>query len=84
MLVQAGARRERVVGILRGCWKVAVTAAPEKGKANESVRKFLARVTGVPRAAVALSAGFTSREKTFRVRGISPEALQQKLEAASE
>lgn len=46
---------------------VRVTAPPEDGKANEAVRKHLAKALGVAKTRLTLIRGATSRDKTFRV-----------------
>lgn len=59
------AAKNRIVeehGVLR----VYVTAVPEGGKANEAVRKLLAKHIGVPKSSLALVRGAKSRDKAFR------------------
>lgn len=56
-------RIERVEGGL----KVWVTAPPADGKANEAVRKLLAKALGVAKTRLTLVRGETSREKRFRL-----------------
>lgn len=46
---------------------VRVTAVTEGGKANEAIRKALAKALGVPKSRLELLRGNTSREKVFRV-----------------
>lgn len=46
---------------------VAVTTAPEAGKANAAVLELVAGALGVPRAACAIVAGHTARCKRIRV-----------------
>lgn len=48
-------------------FKVSVTAVPEDGKANAAVIKLLAHALGVPKSALTLARGATSRDKTFRI-----------------
>ena len=43
-----------------------VTAPPEDGKANEAVRKLLARAMGVAKTQLVLIRGATARDKVFR------------------
>jgi uncharacterized protein YggU (UPF0235/DUF167 family) len=43
-----------------------VTAPPEDGKANEAVRKLLARAMGVAKTQLVLVRGATARDKVFR------------------
>ena len=47
--------------------RVAVTAAPEDGKANTAVQKLLAKALGVPKSRLELVRGATSRDKLFRL-----------------
>jgi uncharacterized protein len=59
--------RDRVVGWIGDRLKVQVTAAPERGKANEAVVKVLAAALGVSRSQVRIIAGETSPLKTVEV-----------------
>lgn len=77
--VHPKASRSAVVGEHGGALKVAVTAAPEKGKANAAVVELLAKALGVPKSSVELIAGTTSRDKVFAVRGTSREAIEALL-----
>jgi uncharacterized protein (TIGR00251 family) len=52
-----------------GAWKVRVAAAPEKGRANAELCRFLAREFAVPQKHVTLVAGETSHHKTLRIVG---------------
>ncbi|MCB1396027.1 MAG: DUF167 domain-containing protein [Rhodobacteraceae bacterium] len=44
-----------------------VTAAPEDGKANEAIRKLLAKALGVAPSRLTLVRGATSRDKAFQL-----------------
>ena len=59
--------RDRVLGWMGDRLKVAVTAAPEKGKANAAVVALLAEVLGVARSKVAIVSGEASALKTISV-----------------
>lgn len=50
-----------------GALKVKVTAAPEKGKANEEVCALLAEYWGVPKRNVQVVLGKTSQSKRLKV-----------------
>jgi uncharacterized protein (TIGR00251 family) len=63
------ASRDRVVGWVGDRLKVQVTAAPERGKANEAVAGVLAAALGVPRVRVRIVAGETSPLKTVEIDG---------------
>ena len=70
---QPGARRQGVLGEHDGALRVAVSAAPDKGKANQAIVELLSSVFGVPKSAVELVGGATSRKKRFLLRGVLPE-----------
>ena len=59
---------------------VKVTAAPDRGKANQALLRLLAETWRLPASRLALVAGATDRNKTVRLAG-APDALMAKLEA---
>jgi len=65
------ASRDRVLGVHEGVLKVALTAAPVDGAANEALRKLLARALGVPKSDVEIVRGARARNKLLRVQGVS-------------
>ncbi|KQX38993.1 hypothetical protein ASD04_09340 [Devosia sp. Root436] len=60
--------------------RLRVSAVPDKGKANAAVVALLARALGVPKSAVSVSSGETSRFKTLSISGDGP-ALATGIEA---
>ena len=62
--------------------KARVRAAPEDGKANAALVEFLAKALRVPRSAVTLASGQTSRVKILEIAG-EPDALAEALAALS-
>ncbi len=48
--------------------KIWVTVPPEDGKANKAVIKLLAKALGLPKSALDVERGETSRTKLIRVR----------------
>jgi uncharacterized protein (TIGR00251 family) len=77
--VSPGAKRNQVKGVDAGALKVAVTAPPEKGKANEAVVELLADYFGLPRREVSILRGHTSRSKVVMLTGASIEDVKAKL-----
>ena len=69
--VVPGSSRDRIVGVLGDCLKIATSAPAEKGRANAAAAKTLARALGVDPRAVELTAGHTSPRKEFLVSGLS-------------
>jgi uncharacterized protein (TIGR00251 family) len=68
-----------IAGLLGGMLKVKLAAAPEKGKANESLVEFLAETLGVKRNAVTITSGHTSPVKTIHIAGTTLETILQKF-----
>jgi uncharacterized protein len=69
--VHPGARKNSVTGVHVDALKIALTAQPVDGKANEALIVFLADTLRLPRARVALVSGLTSRAKMLRITGKS-------------
>lgn len=65
--VQPGAKKTEIVGLHGESLKIRLAAPPVDGKANACLVEFLARRLGVPRAAVELVSGETSRAKRVKV-----------------
>lgn len=70
--VQPGASRERILAWRGDVLKVAVTAPPERGKANTAVEALLAKELGVAKSAVRVIAGGASRDKVVELEGVAP------------
>ncbi len=79
ILVQPRASRAKLGPMHDGRLKVAVTAPPVDGEANAAVIELLAKALGVPRRAVEVVAGASSRRKTVRIEGVEPAALEALL-----
>ncbi len=77
--VVAGSSRDRVAGVLGDALKVTTSAPAEKGKANAAVAATLAAALGLDRRNVRLAAGATRPRKSFRLAGLTPEALRRRL-----
>jgi uncharacterized protein (TIGR00251 family) len=59
--------------------KLAITAPPVDGKANQAVIEFLARLFGVAKSNIAIVSGETGRNKVIAVRGRSAQQVRQAL-----
>lgn len=60
-----------------------VRAVPEDGRANAALEALMADAAGVPKSAVAVTSGATSRVKTLRIRGLD-EAGAARLATAAD
>jgi uncharacterized protein (TIGR00251 family) len=76
---QPGARRTGVQGEQAGALKIAVTAPPEDGRANQALVEVLRKALGVKRSQVELIGGQTSRDKRFLIRGLTRAELEARL-----
>jgi uncharacterized protein (TIGR00251 family) len=72
---QPGARKNAVVGEHGGALKIAVTAPPEDGRANEAITEVLRGWLELKRSQVELIGGKTNRNKQFLIRGLTPDEL---------
>lgn len=59
--------------------KVAVTAPPEDGKANDAVLRVLSKAWKVPKSSLDVISGATSRSKAVLVRSAHPRDLMAAL-----
>ena len=59
--------------------RVRVAAVPDKGKANAAVAVLIAKALGVPKSAVSVVSGDTSRLKTLQIVG-APADLAESLD----
>ncbi len=72
--VSPKASRNAVTGWMGEVLKISVTAAPERGKANDAVEQLLADALGLPRSAVTVVAGHTSKLKRVQIVGLTADA----------
>jgi uncharacterized protein (TIGR00251 family) len=71
------APRSSIDGLRDGRVVVRVTAPPVDDAANDAVVALLADELDVPRRAVRVVAGATSRNKTVTIEGVGEEALRR-------
>lgn len=81
--VSPGAGRAGIVGRHGEAWKVRVTAPPEDGRANEAVLRLLADALSVPRGALTLVSGHTTRDKIVVLDGVGPAQIERRLTSAT-
>jgi hypothetical protein len=77
--VRPRAKRSEVAGRHGDAIKVRLAAPPVDGAANDELVRFLAEALGVPRRAVRLTAGLTSRRKTVEIEGLTGAAAKELL-----
>jgi uncharacterized protein YggU (UPF0235/DUF167 family) len=81
--VAPGAARAGVVGRHGDAWKLRVTAAAEGGRANDAVVRLLADTLALPRNAVTLVSGHSTRDKIVELAGIEPVDIERRLSSAA-
>ena len=74
--VQPGAKLTAAVGEHGGRLKLKIAAPPVDNKANAHLLAWLAAQLGVPKSAVRLVRGETSRQKTVAVGGVDAPWLK--------
>jgi uncharacterized protein len=77
--VHPRAKKNAITGEVGDALKVALTAPPVDGKANEACIEFFAKLLKVSRSSVTIAAGQNSRNKVIRVAGLSAEDVRQRL-----
>jgi uncharacterized protein (TIGR00251 family) len=78
--VSPGAARTELAGRHGDAWKVRVSATPERGRANDAVVGLIAEHLRMPRTAVSVVSGRTSRDKIVELRGLRPDEAVRRLE----
>jgi len=78
--VVPGASRTRFLGVWEGRARIAVAAAPEKGKANAALAGFLAKLLSVRKRDVIVVSGHTSPRKTIRIEGVDVDSVRASLQ----
>jgi len=77
--VVPGASRSRVAGPHGNGVRVQVTAPPERGRANEELRRVLAEALGIAPSDVEILRGASSPRKTVHVRSLPPAEVARRL-----
>jgi uncharacterized protein (TIGR00251 family) len=73
------APRHEIVGWLGDALKIKIHALPVEGRANDALCEFLANTLGLPRRAVTVLRGDTSRQKLVRIAGLTLAETKAKL-----
>ena len=69
--VQPGASKKMITGYTDGVLNIKISTRPEKGKANESLIKYLSDLLGVAKSNITIQKGAASRNKLIIIQGIS-------------
>jgi uncharacterized protein (TIGR00251 family) len=77
--VHPRAKKNAITGEVGDALKLALTAPPVEGRANQACIAFFAEILNVPRSSVTIAAGDSNRNKVIRVRGLSAAQIEAKL-----
>jgi hypothetical protein len=75
--VQPRASRNKIAGLIGDAIKLAITAPPVDGKANEAVIDFFADLFRIPKSSVVIVSGQTGRNKLITIRGRTAEQVHE-------
>ena len=75
------ARKRGIQGERAGALRVAVTAPPQDGRANQAIAELLRETFDLKRSQLELVGGEKSRQKRFLVRGVAKAELEALLGA---
>lgn len=78
------AGRDKIAGYAGGELEVRVTVAPDGGKANAAVCRLVAQALGLPKSAVSVVRGSTSRHKMLAVAGVDVDTVHAAFGAQGE
>ncbi|CCB89456.1 MAG: DUF167 domain-containing protein [Simkania sp.] len=73
------AAKNEIIGWEGELLKVRLTAAPEKGKANEALITLLSKKLKIAKSRIHILKGETSRQKLVEIEGETLSSLQEKV-----
>ena len=76
VLVSPRASHSEIIGEHDGALRVRIAAAPVEGAANEELVRVLAKTFDVPRSAVEIVTGHSSKRKTVSIAAGVPATLE--------
>ncbi|MDY7577519.1 DUF167 domain-containing protein [Herbaspirillum sp. RTI4] len=79
--IAPNAKKSEVIGEFDTALKIRLHAPPVDGKANEALIRFIAERLDLPRSAVVLLHGMTSKQKVLAIHGtgLDAEAVGKRL-----
>lgn len=80
--VHPRARKNALTGEIGDALKLAISAPPLEGRANDACIAFFAELLNVSRSSVTIAAGHSGRNKVIRVAGMSAADVQARLAKA--
>jgi uncharacterized protein (TIGR00251 family) len=78
--VQPRATRSEIVALHGDALKIRLAAPPVDGAANDALVLFLSQQLDVPRSALTLLSGHSSRSKVVAITGMSVDQVRHRLQ----
>lgn len=75
--ITPNARKTEVVGVIGDALKIKLQAQPVEGQANAALIKWLSQQLHLPRTAITLTHGTTSRRKLLELRGADLDTVRR-------
>lgn len=76
LLVKPGAKKEKISLNAEGNLTLSVAAPPVDNAANDRVRELLGQLLAIPKSAVSIHSGSTSRKKLIRLEGLKMDQIK--------
>jgi uncharacterized protein (TIGR00251 family) len=80
VIVLPRSSRNTIVGLQNNSLKIKISKPPVDGAANNACCRLLAKLFNLPTSKVTVARGHSSRRKTIRLEGITPEHAREILE----
>lgn len=77
--IQPRASKNSIAGIHGDAVKISLTAPPVDGKANAELCKFFADILDLPKSAITLESGQTSRNKRILIKNLTSKTILKLL-----
>lgn len=79
--IMPNAKKSEVTGVLDDALKIRLHAQPIEGKANEALVRYLADALNVPKSAVTITHGHTSKRKIIEIAAskLTPDSVRVAL-----
>jgi uncharacterized protein len=77
--VHPRAKKNSITGEIGGALKLALTAPPVDGAANEACVDYFSKSLKVPRSSVTIASGQRNRLKVIRVHGVTAQQFWERI-----
>ncbi len=75
--ITPNAKKTEVVGVIGDALKIKLQAQPIEGQANAALIKWLSQQLHLPRTAITLTHGTTSRRKLLELKGVDEDTVRR-------